>query len=94
MALAATLQLTACDDGHLRGSVVASETGKTYLAVVDDNGGKCSPIFVDGNEWHFAIGEAGQIEPGVHTIGCGATTELTSFEVPPGVVFSFDYWGP
>ena len=80
-----------CGDGHLRGQVSPSPDGRTYLVVADDNGGRCGPIRVDGSLWPHAVGERGQIEPGRHTIECG--TEL-SFEIPEGVVFSFDYWGP
>ena len=80
-----------CDDGYLRGSVEKSEDGKTYLVVVDDNGGQCGPLFVDNKLWEHKINEAGIINPGVHTIKCG--TEI-SFEIPEGVVFRFDYWGP
>ena len=79
------------DDGYLRGAVKSSDDGKTYLAIIDDNGGACGPIYVDGEKWPYAIGTPGPIEPGRHTIACG--TEI-SFEIPPGVVFSFDYWGP
>ncbi len=43
-----TIALVSCDDSNLRGSVTISGDGKTYLAVVDDNGGGCGPIFVDG----------------------------------------------
>ena len=80
-----------CDDGQLRGSVSDSPDGGTYLAVVDDNGGQCGPIFVDGEVWPLALGERGPIEPGTHSIACG--TELR-FSIPEGVVFEFDYWGP
>lgn len=83
--------LTGCDDGHLRGSVTPSEDGGTYLAVVDDNGGHCGPILVDGERWPHAIGVAGEIDPGEHEIECGGSIR---FSIPPGVVFSFDYWGP
>ena len=80
-----------CDDGHLRGSVTPSDDDRTYLAVVDDNGGQCGPILVDGEKWPYAIGQPGPIEPGRHTIECGGAL---SFEIPAGVVYSFDYWGP
>lgn len=83
--------LLSCDDGHLRGSVSASPDGETYLVVADDNGGHCGPIAVDGQAWSFAIGERGPIEPGRHSISCGAEI---AFDIPPGVVFEFDYWGP
>ena len=82
---------TACNDGYLRGSVTKSIDGKTYLAVVDDNGGKCGPIYVDNKSWPYKIGEAGPISPGRHRIACGAWID---FDIPQGVVFHFDYWGP
>ena len=80
-----------CDNGHLRGDVTQSKDGNTYLSVVDDNGGKCGPIFVDGKEWKYKIGEPGSISPGHHSIKCGTEIE---FEIPKGVVFRFNYWGP
>lgn len=89
--LCAVVGCVACGDGHLRGSVAPSHDGKTYLAVVDDNGGHCGPIKVDGKVWLHKIGQSGQIEPGRHTIECGGEI---AFNIPPGVVFKFDYWGP
>jgi hypothetical protein len=91
VALLVALGLAGCDDGYLRGSVTPSEDGLTYLAVVDDNGGHCGPLLVDGTPWEHGIGEAGLISPGRHSIKCGAPIE---FEIPEGVVFRFDYWGP
>jgi hypothetical protein len=58
---------------------------------VDNNGGDCGPIRVDGKLWKYRIGEVGLIEPGRHTIECGGEI---SFEVSPGVVYRFSYWGP
>jgi hypothetical protein len=89
--LLVSLSLTACDDGHLRGSVVPSSDGKTYLSVVDDNGGECGPLTVDGQPWTYPIGQPGPIQSGRHKISCGTEIE---FIIPSGVVFSFDYWGP
>ena len=80
-----------CGDDHLRGSVKPSQDGKTYLKISNDNGGKCGDILVDGKVWNYKINEPGLIEPGMHKIFCGAEIE---FEIPKGVVFSFDYWGP
>lgn len=80
-----------CDDGYLRGKVSPSADGKTYLAVIDDNGGACGAILVDAEPWPHAIGERGEVRPGLHTIECG---KEISFEIPAGVVFEFDYWGP
>ena len=80
-----------CSTGVLRGTYKASEDRRTYLAVVDDNGGHCGPIKVDGKVWPHPIGEAGPIDPGPHTIACGGEI---SFDIPRGVVFKFNYWGP
>lgn len=80
-----------CGDGHLRGSVEDSIDGKTYLVIADDSNGNCRPIFVDDIEWPHKVGEKAEIAPGIHTIHCGGKIE---FEVPEGVVFYFDYWGP
>jgi hypothetical protein len=81
----------ACGESDLRGSFAASRDGKTYLAVVDDNGGHCGPIKVDGKLWPHPIGEVGQINPGRHTIECGGEI---GFDIRPGVVYKFSYWGP
>jgi hypothetical protein len=89
--LMSTLACLGCDDGHLRGAISPSKDGKTYLAVVDDNGGKCGPLTVDGKEWSQPIDKPRLIDPGSHVIKCG--TEIT-FSIPPGVLFKFDYWGP
>ena len=91
LALAVTFPLSACDDGHLRGSVTPSSDGNTYLSVVDDNGGGFGPIIVDGALWPFKIGEPGAISPGRHTLECGSSMEV---DIPAGVVFEFEYWGP
>ena len=89
--LAAAISLAGCDDAHLRGSVTKSSDDKTYLTVLDDNGGVCGPIIVDGKIWPHKIGVAASITPGRHRIECGGWVE---FDIPKGVVFSFDYWGP
>lgn len=78
-------------DGHLRGSTTESSDGQTYLSILDDNGGGCGPILVDGQAWPHKIGVPGLIAPGIHRIECGGGLEL---EIPPGVIFHFDYWGP
>jgi hypothetical protein len=83
--------LAACEKGHLRGSVEESPDGNTYLAIANDSDGACRPIFVDGVEWPHALNVKAEIEPGTHSIGCGLELE---FEIPEGVVFYFDYWGP
>lgn len=83
----------ACNHSHsqLRGSFAQSQDGKTYLAIMDDNGGHCGPINVDGRAWPYPIGRPGQIEPGHHTIACGGDVQI---DIPQGVLFKFDYWGP
>jgi hypothetical protein len=91
LAASCSILLAACDDGHLRGSVVPSKDGGTYLAVVDDNGGHCGPLLLDGRPWPHAIGEPGLVQPGHHRIQCGGEID---FDIPRGVVFNFDYWGP
>lgn len=83
--------LAACDESNLRGKWSTSDDRKTYLAVVDDNGGACGPLLVDGKQWPYKIGVPGPISPGRHTIYCGAGM---AFEIPEGVIFQFDYWGP
>ncbi len=85
------LLLIGCGDGHLRGAVSESTDGKTYFGVIDDNGGGCGPIRLDGEEWPLPTGEVAEISPGRHTIACGGEI---SFDIPEGVVFLFDYWGP
>lgn len=80
-----------CSAHVSRGSVAASSDGYTYLAVVDDNGGHCGPLTVDGSIWPYKIGEAGKISPGHHVIQCGGSI---GFDIPEGVVFRFNYWGP
>jgi hypothetical protein len=89
--IVAVFSVTACDDGYLRGSVEKSSDGETYLEVVDDNGGQCGPILVDDKVWPYKIGQAGPISPGLHKIECGG---WINFEIPLGVIFRFDYWGP
>jgi hypothetical protein len=78
-------------DRELRGRIVQSKDGKTYLVVADDNGGGCDPIFVDGEKWPHKISQAGEISPGQHTIKCGGEIE---FEIPKATIYTFDYWGP
>lgn len=85
--------LLACSEGvsDLRGRAVASPDGGTYLVVEDDNGGACGPVLVDGKPWPHALHVAGAISPGPHAIQCGTDLEL---DVPIGVTYHFDYWGP
>jgi hypothetical protein len=75
----------------LRGTWRKSTDGKTYLAVVDDNDGQCGPLTVDGKPWSHPIGEAGLVNPGRHKIACGGEI---GFDIRPGVVYKFNYWGP
>lgn len=79
-------------NSHLRGNAVDSKDGKTYLAVDDthDPGGPCT---LDGKAWTYKQGEPGEIAPGVHQIKCGHSGQV-EFEVPPKVIFHFNYWGP
>ncbi|MBI1424061.1 MAG: hypothetical protein GC149_11385 [Gammaproteobacteria bacterium] len=79
------------DDGHLRGAVEPSKDGKTYFGVIDNNGGKCGPLLLDGKPWKLPIGQVALIEPGEHVIQCGANINFT---IPRGVIYKFDYWGP
>lgn len=55
-------------------------------------------MIVDGEIWPHKIGELGPIDAGRHSIHCGSTddpdTDSITFEIPRGVVFRFDYWGP
>lgn len=85
------LALAGCDDGHLRGAVSKSPDGLTYFGVLDDNGGQCGPLRIDGKVWHHPIGKVVPFKPGPHTILCGAEI---AFDVPAGVIYKFDYWGP
>lgn len=84
------LAAIACDDGHLRGSVSPSSDGHTYLMVVDDGG--CNVLTVDGAMWRHGRARA-RIAPGEHRIACDGGSGI-DFDVPEGVVFGFDYWGP
>lgn len=83
--------LLGCDDGYLRGSVAPSKDGRTYLVVADDNGGACGPLLLDGKPWPYKINQPGLVSSGRHRIECGGWIE---FDIPQGVVFRFDYWGP
>ena len=80
-----------CKQRDLRGAVVESKAGQTYLVVDDDNGGNCGPINVDGQRWPHPLHVPGTITPGRHVIECGGEIE---FEVKAGTTFHFEYWGP
>lgn len=85
------LILVGCEDGDLRGKFSKSADGKTYLAVTDDNGGKCGPLTIDGKNWEKPINRPREIVPGKHVIKCGGEI---GFTVPAGVTYKFNYWGP
>lgn len=89
--LFATLLQSCTDDGHLRGAVEPSKDGKTYFGIIDDNGGHCGPMLLDGKPWKLPLGEVALIEPGKHELECGGSISLI---IPEGVIFKFDYWGP
>jgi hypothetical protein len=76
--------LAGCDGGQLRGSVAPSEDGRTYLAIVDDNGASCDSLLLDGEPWAYKIGEPGLVAPGWHRIECDGG----------GVSSSSTIWGP
>ena len=80
-----------CDDSDLRGKFSKSVDGKTYLAVIDDNGRKCGSITVDGKDWERPIDRPREIAPGKHVIKCGGEI---GFTIPEGVTYKFNYWGP
>ena len=86
-----------CQDRNLRGWWKKSSDGKTYLVVDDPDGSNCPPIFVDGRALAVGIGERSAIEPGEHSINCGVGSDMRQgigFNVPAGVEYHFDYWGP
>jgi hypothetical protein len=80
-----------CSGRELRGRSTPSADGRTYLIIADDNGGQCGPLLVDGARWPHAVGVAGPVRPGKHTIACG--THVT-IGIDSGQTFRFDYWGP
>jgi len=86
-----TIASLACVSGNTRGWWEQSPDGKTYLVIEDDNKTACSRIEIDGKTWNHSVHERGSIKPGIHTIRCGGEMK---FEVPAGVIFHFDYWGP
>ena len=86
------LVLTACDSERLRGETTPSGDGRTYFAILEYNG-DCTSIMLDGEKWPHPQGEFVQIAPGTHTIGDCYGGEI-GFDVPTGVRFGFDYWGP
>lgn len=87
----ALLAISGCKERNLRGNVIPSKDGRTYLVVDDENGGRCGPILVDGRPWPYPVHMQGPIAPGKHVIGCGLDIE---FSIPSATVFHFNYWGP
>ena len=86
-------------DGHLRGAVSPSKGGQTYLRILAADACPPGELIVDGQMWPHASSTPVPVEPGVHTVNCGPMDEVTlsngiAFDVPAGVVFAFDYWGP
>lgn len=79
------------DRKPLRGSIKNSEDGKTYLIIADDNRTACREILVDGRKWPHPKNVPGEVMPGSHLLHCGGEIQ---FDIPAGVVFTFDYWGP
>lgn len=88
-----------CKDRELRGYTEPSEDGQTYLVVLDDNGGGCGSIFLNGKVWPHPIGGKGLITPGSQELDCRDPSSFIEdqgigFVVEKGTVFYFDYWGP
>lgn len=77
----------------MRGEVEPSLDGRTYFAIIDDNGGACGPMTLDGEIWPHPIDAPRPIEPGTHRVQCGGEGGV-EFDVPEGAVFKFDYWRP
>jgi len=91
-ALCGTLYFIPWVHHDLRGTYSASRDGKTYLTIDEECGSFDEPIRLDGAVWRYPIGHAGGVEPGSHTIrACG---EEIGFQIPAGVVYRFNYWGP
>lgn len=88
----ACLAIAGCGpkQSDLRGSWSKSTDGHSYLVVAQKDCESCS-ILVDGKPWKYAVGKAGRIDPGTHTIQ--NPSEIT-FNIPAGTVYRFDYWGP
>ncbi|NKC20211.1 hypothetical protein CWC29_015520 [Pseudoalteromonas sp. S4498] len=60
--------LIACKgDGYLRGEVEPSQDGNTYFGVIDNNGGNCGPLLLDGKAWELPLGEVSEIESGCNS---------------------------
>jgi hypothetical protein len=89
--VASMVTVAGCPGRELRGRVEKSVDGGTYLAIDDDNGGKCGLMLVDGQVWPYAIHSPGPIAPGEHEIECGSGAGII---IKKGTTFHFDYWGP
>jgi hypothetical protein len=83
--------VAACTQRDLRGRVVPSADGRTYLVIDDPNASACDRIHIDGRPWTHPTGVAGRIAPGLHTLSCGGDIQ---FRIQPRTTFHFDYWGP
>jgi hypothetical protein len=62
-----------------------------YLIIDNADGYPARPMLVDGSPWQEPVVQAGRIQPGRHWIGC-CGGEI-GFDVRPGVVNRFNYWG-
>jgi len=80
-------------NSDLRGTWKASKDGNTYLVVKGDDEWTPTAIHVDGAIWPHRAGVAGRIAPGIHSINCCGGGEY-GFQIPRGVVYTFNYWGP
>lgn len=87
-----TTMIVTTRNRDLRGNWSASKDGKTYLVIDNVDGYLGRQIIVDEAPWLSPIGQAGRIEPGTHWIGC-CGWEI-GFDIRPGVVYRFTYWGP
>jgi hypothetical protein len=76
---------------NLRGWWTATSDGKTYLVIEDRDGSEESRCTLDGQPWTYRDGQRGEIKPGVHELRCHMKV---GFNVPSGVEYHFDYWGP
>jgi hypothetical protein len=72
LTLRAALTLSACSDRHLRGAIENSPDGKTYFGVIDDNGGKCGSLKVDGVVWPHWMGKVFPLSEIVLTVATRA----------------------
>jgi len=56
--------------------------------IEDGDGGSVNrPYTLDGQSWHYPVGERGEIEPGCHDL------DNVGFCVKQGAEYHFDYWG-